>query len=75
MIPKSEFDALTLAASEAFSAAADGRMARAYLLLSVGRQASRATEADWATALTELWEQLIVRLKECYPFEAYPDGF
>lgn len=75
MIPKAEFDALVLAANEAFVAASEGRMAWACLLLSVGRQAASAAQTEWASGLTQLWDQLIARLKESYPAEAFPDGF
>lgn len=75
MIPKAEFDALAFAASEAFAAAADGRMARACLLLMAGRLCTLRVEAEWAPRMAELWDQLILRMKECYPAEAFPEGF
>jgi hypothetical protein len=75
VIPKTEFDALAWAAREAFSAAADGRIARACLLLTVGRQSTRRVEAAWANRLMEFWDLLILRLKESYPSEAFPEGF
>ena len=72
MIPQVAFDEFVLVAADAFGSAAEGRVARGFLLLKDGLRSARESSTEWAPEAVALWRDALVTYQQRYPTEWYP---